>query len=224
MNNSTIQYGKIIQKARIDKKLSQDNIAHFIGVRKSTVSNYETGYSKPSLETFEKIGNILGYSLIEFLSLDPVLSADSSLHFPRALQPGGDCYIPFYSSKSLKAGNFEHQNYMDNYLTLPSFMLESDPESYLCAKMADNSMSGDGIFRNDCIIVRKSQTLQNKSIALVQRISDNEIFVRRYFRDGHIIAFIPSNDSDEYSIIRTDERNCEFKIIGYVEKFLTNVR
>lgn len=224
MKNSTINYKKLVRTARSSVGMSQETLSDLIGTRKTTISNYETGYSKPSLDSLEKIADALGYSLLELLSLDPDLAGKKKLEFPRALQPSSDRYIPFYTHKSMKSGNFEYPNFMDSYLTLPGFMFDKGDDLYFCIKMNDISMTDEGISKNDYIIVRKTQNITNKCIAVVQRISDGEILIRKYFRDNHIIAFIPSVDTEEFSIIRTDERANEYKILGCVEKVLTNMR
>ncbi|MBQ4630880.1 MAG: helix-turn-helix domain-containing protein [Clostridia bacterium] len=224
MTNSTINYGKLIKKARDSRNLSQKELARKLSVGKSTISNYETGYSTPSLEMFTKIANALEYSVIDMLYFDDSQSKENNLEFPRAVQPSADCYIPYYTPKSIKSGNFEHQKYMDSYLTLPGFMVSDSNEKYMCIKMPDSSMDSDGIAKNDYIIVKRSSFVPNKAVVLAQRILDGEFFVRRYFRDNHIIALLPSSTSEEYSIIRSDERNGEYKIIGFVEKVLTNLR
>lgn len=224
MDNSTIDYKKLVRAARDSKNMTQEELSKLIGKRKTTISNYETGYSKPSLTSLEKIADALGCSIIDLLNMDPNIANQDKLKFPRALQPSSDRYIPFYTAKSMKSGNFEHPNFMDSYLTLPGFMFDKGEDFYFCIKMNDNSMTDEGISKNDYIIVRKIQNVQNKCLVAAQRISDGEVLIRRYFRDNHIIALMPSSGTDDFSIIRTDERNEEYKILGCVEKILTNLR
>lgn len=222
MKNSTINYGKIITIARNSKHLTQQQLGERIGLGKTTICNYETNYSAPSINVFGQIADALGYSIIDMLYLDQNSEDTKTLQFPRAVQPGSDVYIPYLTSKSMKSGFYNKENFMDYYLTVPGFMIGDPKAKYICTKMPDASMTGDGICKNDYIIVRKSSFIPDKCIAVVSRQIDGEIFIRRYYRDGHIIALIPSTDSEEYSIIRTDERNNEYKAIGFVEKFLTN--
>lgn len=56
---------RLIQ-ARIEKGLSQSEVALMLGCSKQAVSNWETGYSTPPLQTALKLSEILGKS-VEFL-------------------------------------------------------------------------------------------------------------------------------------------------------------
>lgn len=52
--------GKNIKKLRIQKGMTQDALANALYVTRQTVSNYETGRSRPDVETVIKIAEVLG--------------------------------------------------------------------------------------------------------------------------------------------------------------------
>ena len=51
--------GKRIKLARVEKDLSQDQLAELIKARQKSISRYETGAAIPSLETLVKIAKSL---------------------------------------------------------------------------------------------------------------------------------------------------------------------
>ena len=51
--------GKNIKSLREEKKLSQDQLAEKLFVTRQTVSNYETGRSRPDVEMLTKIADAL---------------------------------------------------------------------------------------------------------------------------------------------------------------------
>lgn len=51
--------------ARKNKKLTQVQLAELMGYKKSTVSNWENGYSTPSLSDAFKVAEILGRDVKE---------------------------------------------------------------------------------------------------------------------------------------------------------------
>ena len=51
--------GKEIRSARMAKKMSQQELADRIGIKRSAYSQYETGKNKMSLETWMKIAEVL---------------------------------------------------------------------------------------------------------------------------------------------------------------------
>lgn len=59
--------GKRIKLARIEKDLTQDQLAELIKAKQKSISRYETGAAIPSLETLGKIVECLGKSFSYFL-------------------------------------------------------------------------------------------------------------------------------------------------------------
>ena len=53
------EFGLILKKLRKTKGLNQEELANILGVRKTTISNYETGYSAPSSATLRQIADYL---------------------------------------------------------------------------------------------------------------------------------------------------------------------
>ncbi|MBV7276057.1 helix-turn-helix transcriptional regulator [Clostridiaceae bacterium UIB06] len=53
------QFGKRIKKHRLNKKLTQEQLAELIGLSSVYISHIEVGSTKPSLETVLKICNAL---------------------------------------------------------------------------------------------------------------------------------------------------------------------
>ena len=65
--------GQNIAKIRKEKKLSQVDVASYVGVSRDAISKYERGDIVPSVENANKIAQILG------VSLDYLMSEDDSL-------------------------------------------------------------------------------------------------------------------------------------------------
>lgn len=59
--------GKNIRTLRIRKKLNQDQLAEAIHVTRQTVSNYETGRSRPDVEMLAKLAEVLDVDIKELL-------------------------------------------------------------------------------------------------------------------------------------------------------------
>lgn len=60
------ELGKKIKTLRKTRGLSQEDLGEKLGLRRSTISNYEIGRRSPSLRELEKIGAILGVNLDYF--------------------------------------------------------------------------------------------------------------------------------------------------------------
>jgi len=59
--------GKRIKLARVEMDMTQAELAEATGILQKSISRYETGQALPTLETLEKIAEVLGKSFGYFL-------------------------------------------------------------------------------------------------------------------------------------------------------------
>jgi transcriptional regulator with XRE-family HTH domain len=52
-------------------KMTQEDLAKKIGVKRAVISKYETGLISPSADTLQKIANVLNVSMADLLTIDP---------------------------------------------------------------------------------------------------------------------------------------------------------
>lgn len=65
------KFHELLKQTRINRGLSQKEVAEKLGVAKSTYSMYESGYREPNLETILKIAGTYGVSTDYLMGLDP---------------------------------------------------------------------------------------------------------------------------------------------------------
>ena len=63
--------GANIRRARVRRKLTQDDLAQTVHTTRQTISNYETGRSCPDVETLQRLADALGIELTELLDREP---------------------------------------------------------------------------------------------------------------------------------------------------------
>lgn len=63
--------GKNIRLTRLHRKLTQDELAQKVHTTRQTISNYETGRSRPDVETLQRLADALGIELTELLDREP---------------------------------------------------------------------------------------------------------------------------------------------------------
>lgn len=89
--------GKRIKKLRKEKDLTQEELGKFFSLRKSTISQYESGISNPDYDTLQKLANYFGVSLdylfgrIDTKSLDLLDALDDN---DTQLTAGGQALTP----------------------------------------------------------------------------------------------------------------------------------
>lgn len=64
------KFNENLKKARLQKGLSQKELAEEIGVAKSTYSLYESGNREPNVQTIKKISDTLSVSADELLGIN----------------------------------------------------------------------------------------------------------------------------------------------------------
>lgn len=62
-------FNENLKEVRIDRGMSQKEVADQIGVAKSTYSLYESGGREPNVQTIKKIADVLGVSADRLLGL-----------------------------------------------------------------------------------------------------------------------------------------------------------
>ena len=70
----TISIGSNIYKLRKEARLTQDDLASYLGVTKASVSKWETGQSYPDIELLPRIAAYFGISVDELMGYEPQLS------------------------------------------------------------------------------------------------------------------------------------------------------
>lgn len=63
--------GERLRDARKAMKMTQEDLAKKIGVKRAVISKYETGLISPSADTLQKIANVLNVSVADLLTIDP---------------------------------------------------------------------------------------------------------------------------------------------------------
>ena len=63
--------GANIRRGRVRRKLTQDDLAQTVHTTRQTISNYETGRSRPDVETLQRLADALGVELTELLDGAP---------------------------------------------------------------------------------------------------------------------------------------------------------
>ncbi|MBN7814696.1 helix-turn-helix domain-containing protein [Algoriphagus pacificus] len=67
-----MKIGHYLKKARETKRFSQSEIAHLLEISQKTLSNIESGKSKPSIEQLSKMEKIYDIDIIQYLNKEGI--------------------------------------------------------------------------------------------------------------------------------------------------------
>lgn len=65
------KFNENLRRARLEKKLTQQQVADLLGVAKSTYCQYETVASEPNILRLKKLAKILGINIDTLLGIEP---------------------------------------------------------------------------------------------------------------------------------------------------------
>jgi transcriptional regulator with XRE-family HTH domain len=66
MSNICVHIGKRIKELRKEKEWSQEQLAKQMGTTSNTISRWETGAYKPSVDDLEKMAGFFGIPVVDF--------------------------------------------------------------------------------------------------------------------------------------------------------------
>lgn len=103
----------------------------------------------------------------------------------------------------------------DNFLTIPNFLIPRKKEVF-ALNVNGESMINAGIFDNDIIIVEKTSIASNGDIVVAMN-NDNEVTLKRFFKEKDHFRLQPENDYMEPIIL--NNISILGKAIGLYRKF-----
>lgn len=124
--------GKKIRRLRLENNLSQIDLAHILGVSKSTMSNYERNYSTPDPETLVKLTTYFNVSIDYIFSGADTIAQYEALKETSSYNNGGSSLskdegkvIQYYRRLSE-----EHKDYIKGQM-VHLLMQENSPKKEL---------------------------------------------------------------------------------------------
>jgi transcriptional regulator with XRE-family HTH domain len=80
-----MELGSRLKKAREVKRLSQQDVAHLLGVSQKTLSNIESGKSIPNIFQLAKMGKIYELDLLDFLAEEGIVLTNYPSILPKSI-------------------------------------------------------------------------------------------------------------------------------------------
>ena len=209
MYSKNAEFANRIKELRKQYDLTQQQLADAIGVRKTTICNYEKGYSTPTYETRQK--------------LSKYFKLESSYFIPdatkKAAQRIAGVSIPFFLPDNIDGLRLKQNNLADSSLTLP-VIFKLPREGCIATYAPDNSKNLCGIKKNYCVIINPNKMLHDG--CLFAAIWNNCLIVRKYHQnEEHTYMYAESNkipSSESIQMIPTEN----FNILGVITKYIAN--
>ena len=192
-----------IRQLREAAGLTQEQLAEKAGVARSTVTQWENGWSNPRMGMVRKLAGILGVS-----TADIVYEADSVPKNAKKPATPKPAYAPLLGR--VHAGAAQEPDILDESIPVPYEVRERHPDAYFL-QVEGNCMSK--VYPEGCyILIDPSRAPQNGSVAVVS-IDGSDYVMRRMYRGASTLVLSPESWDEGYEdivITSADERTVEF--------------
>lgn len=187
--------------------LTQEGLADKLGVARSTVTQWENGWSNPRMGMVQKLAGVFGVSTADIVYDGP---SEDYMRPKGAIKPiaSKPAYLPLLGR--VHAGDAQEPDILDDKVELPASVAENHPHAYFL-EVEGNCMSN--VYPEGCyILIDPNRQPSNGSIAVVS-IDGADYVMRRLYKGASTIVLSPDSAQGGYDdiVINADsEHTIEF--------------
>jgi repressor LexA len=180
-----------IKTLRLQKGLTQEEMAAMLKVSRATYTRYETGHRMPDYATIQKIAQFFRVSM-DFLCGDTVYSDMSALAGTglEVYPPEEQTLAPIYGVVKAGYGGLATEDFL-GYEAVDTDALAGNPEDFFWLKVKGDSMS-PFIEAGDFVLVRRQQEANTGQI-VIAILDGEEGTVKKFRRCEDFVELIPLN-------------------------------
>lgn len=199
-----------IYELRMEKGLTQEQLADLIGVGKTTISNYESSYSSPTTKNLRRLAQALQVST-------DYLTGTTDLR-DRFTELVDGIRIPVFNYLDLDTLIKGTEANAESIIELPKTAQLRDGE-FFAIQMWNDAMAVDHIFKKDHVILRRTKEINNGRIYLV--VADGIAYLHRVTQKGNMLTLSPNSEKRKYKPLQVSVHQAE--VIGCAIKVITNI-
>lgn len=198
-----------IQRRRKELGLTLEQVGKIVGVSKSTVRKWETGYIKNmKRDKIALLAQALQTSPLEIMGMDNIKTFDN-------IMPIKTYKLPLIGTIACGAPILAEQN-IEEYIDT-----DSTVKADFCLRCKGDSMINVRIFDGDIVYIRQQPDVENGEIAAV--CIDDEATLKRVYKYPNRLELRPENPT--FPVLNYEGSELEnIRIIGKAVAFLSGVR
>lgn len=204
-----------IKYYRQRENLTQEELAEKVDVARSTVTQWETGWSQPRMGAIQRIASVLNVSVSELVAES--LFMDSSSRPASAITPTPSriAYAPLLGR--VHAGDAQEPVILDEQISAPYEVMKHRPNAYF---LEVEGMCMGNVYPEGCyVLVDPDVVPQSGSIAVVS-IDGADYVMRRFYRGANTLVLSPDTYVEGFEdIVVSNPEDHEVKFAGAVVWF-----
>lgn len=194
--------GANIKRLREQRGLTQEQLGKMVDVSRSTITQWERGWTTPRMGNVQLLAGALGVSTADIIAdeLPP-----SNAIKPTTAKPA---YAPLLGR--VHAGKAQEPDVLQSAVPVPYEIIKHHPQGYFLQVEGDCM---DNVYPEGCyILIDPEQRPSNGSIAVVS-IDGADYVMRRLYRGANTLILSPDSHNAEYVdmvFAATTEHTVEF--------------
>ena len=194
--------GANIRRLREQRGLTQEQLGKMVDVSRSTITQWERGWTTPRMGNVQLLAGALGVSTADIIAdeLPP-----SNAIKPTTAKPA---YAPLLGR--VHAGEAQEPDVLHDAIPVPYEIIKRHPQGYFLQVEGDCM---DNVYPEGCyILIDPEQRPSNGSIAVVS-IDGADYVMRRLYRGANTLILSPDSHNAEYEdmvFAATTEHTVEF--------------
>ncbi len=188
----------IIKDLRVEKGLTQNNLANLCGVHQTAVSQWEKGRTAPDKKSLRILSEIFGVSVDVIMGIEPVANDKVLIPVLGYVRAG----TPIEAIEDI----------LDYEEISPRMAATGD---FFALKIKGNSME-PRICEDDVVIVKKQNDVESGDVAVVL-VNSMDATVKKVIKKGTSLSLVPFNPNYDITIFTAEEvSKLPVNIIGKV--------
>lgn len=194
--------GANIRRLREQRGLTQEQLGKMVDVSRSTITQWERGWTTPRMGNVQLLAGALGVSTADIIAdeLPP-----SNAIKPATAKPA---YAPLLGR--VHAGEAQEPDVLQDAIPVPYEIIKHHPQGYFLQVEGDCM---DNVYPEGCyILIDPEQRPSNGSIAVVS-IDGADYVMRRLYRGANTLILSPDSHNAEHEdmvFTAADEHTVEF--------------
>jgi len=201
--------GDRIKEARLKRRLTQEQLAFFLGTTKQTIYKYEHGIvTNIPIDRIEKLSEILQVPIQYLMGWDNVYEN----------YPMPSCAVPVVGSIPAGLPILAEENIIGY-----EFADVSRPEDYFYLRVKGDSMVNAGINNGSLVLVHKQDSAEDGQI-VVCLLNGDEATLKRFRKSGNTVMLIPENPAYAPILVPVSDFESGYaRILGVAKKVLNEL-